>query len=223
MGMVRQGVNGWRRRRCRREVVVAEDGNEPGRGVHQGDGARAARRGRGGSRRGAKAEAHGDQPAAAGPAARRASCSMAGIPSSRRWPTRARRFRRLLATENSARRLVEALGDPARSRPRSCGPTRSAGWSSPDAVHQGLYLEADPLPSPTLDDPAGRRAAARPRPDHRSAQCRRHHPHVPRPSASPPSSRRPATARPPPACWRSPPRAGSSMCRSSSCAISPRH
>ena len=44
----------------------------------------------------------------------------------------------------------------------------------PDAVHQGLLAEADPLDSPDIDEPAaaGHRAGARP--DHRSAQCRRH-------------------------------------------------
>ena len=47
----------------------------------------------------------------------------------------------------------------------------------PDAVHQGLYLEADPLPSPDLDTLERRARRARARPDHRSAQCRRHRPH----------------------------------------------
>ena len=38
------------------------------------------------------------------------------------------------------------------SRRRSCGPTRSPNGLPPDAVHQGLYLEADPLPSPPIEE-----------------------------------------------------------------------
>jgi 23S rRNA (guanosine2251-2'-O)-methyltransferase len=61
-----------------------------------------------------------------------------------------RRFRRLLATENSAKRLAEEFAAlpiaPELVRPDAIG-----RLLEPDAVHQGLYLEADPLPSPTLD------------------------------------------------------------------------
>ncbi|MDJ1157315.1 RNA methyltransferase [Chelatococcus sp. SYSU_G07232] len=58
--------------------------------------------------------------------------------------------RRLFATENALRRLTDALGTlPIEAeivRPDEIG--RRLG---PDAVHQGLLLEADPLPSPTLE------------------------------------------------------------------------
>ncbi|MDQ4136389.1 MAG: RNA methyltransferase [Pseudomonadota bacterium] len=61
-----------------------------------------------------------------------------------------RPVRRLLATENSARRLEEAVPD-LRIRPELVRPGDISRLVEPDAVHQGLYLEADPLPSPTLD------------------------------------------------------------------------
>jgi 23S rRNA (guanosine2251-2'-O)-methyltransferase len=65
-----------------------------------------------------------------------------------------RAFHRLLATENSARRLREELGtlpiEPEIVRPDDINRLVEA-----DAVHQGLYLEADPLPSPTLDTLTG--------------------------------------------------------------------
>ncbi|HEX3443044.1 MAG TPA: 23S rRNA (guanosine(2251)-2'-O)-methyltransferase RlmB [Pseudolabrys sp.] len=63
----------------------------------------------------------------------------------------ARRVRRLLATENAARRLAdEGLGGTA--TPEIVRPTAIAERLLPDAVHQGLYLEADPLPSPDVED-----------------------------------------------------------------------
>ena len=66
-----------------------------------------------------------------------------------------RPLRRLLATENSARRLEEAVPD-LRLRPELVRPGDISRLVEPDAVHQGLYLEADPLPSPTLETlPAG--------------------------------------------------------------------
>jgi 23S rRNA (guanosine2251-2'-O)-methyltransferase len=64
-----------------------------------------------------------------------------------------RNFHRLLATENAARRLTEenvALGvklDMVR-------PDAIEALVGPEAVHQGLYAEADPLPSPALEDVA---------------------------------------------------------------------
>jgi 23S rRNA (guanosine2251-2'-O)-methyltransferase len=64
-----------------------------------------------------------------------------------------RNFHRLLATENAARRLAEenvALGvklDMVR-------PDAIEALVGPEAVHQGLYAEADPLPSPALEDVA---------------------------------------------------------------------
>jgi 23S rRNA (guanosine2251-2'-O)-methyltransferase len=61
-----------------------------------------------------------------------------------------RQVRRLLATENSARRLVEELGETTVPveivRPEAIN--RLVG---PDAVHQGLWLEASLLPSPALE------------------------------------------------------------------------
>lgn len=63
----------------------------------------------------------------------------------------ARRIRRLLATENSARRLTdESVRLPL--TPEIVRPGAIAERLSPDAVHQGLYAEADPLPSPTLEE-----------------------------------------------------------------------
>jgi 23S rRNA (guanosine2251-2'-O)-methyltransferase len=62
-----------------------------------------------------------------------------------------RKIRRLLATENAARRLEEA-GVSLRSPPEIVRPETIAGLLSPDAVHQGLYLETDPLPVPGLDE-----------------------------------------------------------------------
>lgn len=61
-----------------------------------------------------------------------------------------RGVRRLLATENSARRLEEALPE-LRVELELVRPNEISRLVEPDAVHQGLYLEADPLPSPTLE------------------------------------------------------------------------
>jgi 23S rRNA (guanosine2251-2'-O)-methyltransferase len=61
-----------------------------------------------------------------------------------------RRARRLLVTENAAQRLGEALG-ALPIEPTIVRPDEISRLLEPDAVHQGLYLEADPLPSPTLD------------------------------------------------------------------------
>jgi 23S rRNA (guanosine2251-2'-O)-methyltransferase len=62
---------------------------------------------------------------------------------------------RLLATENSARRLEEVLPE-LRIRPELVRPGDISRLVEPDAVHQGLYLEAGPLPAPTLETlPAG--------------------------------------------------------------------
>src|SRR5437660_11972154 len=68
----------------------------------------------------------------------------------------ARRIRRLYATENAARRLAEdgvALPAP----PELVRPDAIVARLPPDAVHQGLLAEADPLPSPELEEiaPAG--------------------------------------------------------------------
>ena len=68
----------------------------------------------------------------------------------------ARHIRRLLATENALRRLREEQV-PLRVEPELVRPPAIAGRLSPDALHQGLLVEADPLPSPALEDiaPAG--------------------------------------------------------------------
>jgi 23S rRNA (guanosine2251-2'-O)-methyltransferase len=58
-----------------------------------------------------------------------------------------RRLHRLLATENSARRLAEEI-PTLPLKPEIVRPDEINRILEPDAVHQGLYLEADPLPSP---------------------------------------------------------------------------
>ncbi|MGU3539689.1 TrmH family RNA methyltransferase [Methylobacterium sp. A54F] len=63
----------------------------------------------------------------------------------------ARRLHRLLATENGIARLREELG-PLRIEPELVRPSAINAVVGADAVHQGLYLEADPLPAPGLDD-----------------------------------------------------------------------
>jgi 23S rRNA (guanosine2251-2'-O)-methyltransferase len=62
----------------------------------------------------------------------------------------ARRIRRLLATENAAGRLArEGVELPV--KPEIVRPDVIARRLSADAVHNGLLVEADPLPSPDLD------------------------------------------------------------------------
>src|SRR5439155_17186740 len=63
----------------------------------------------------------------------------------------ARRIRKLLATENSARRLTEERV-PLPVTPDIVRPSVIAERLSPDAVHQGIYAEADPLPAPALEE-----------------------------------------------------------------------
>jgi 23S rRNA (guanosine2251-2'-O)-methyltransferase len=62
----------------------------------------------------------------------------------------ARSVRKLLATENAARRLSEE-GVASSIKPEVVRPSAIAERLLPDAVHQGLYLETDPLPSPAID------------------------------------------------------------------------
>lgn len=62
----------------------------------------------------------------------------------------ARRIRRLLATENAARRLAEELPE-IEAAPEIVRPGEIDALLEPDAVHQGLYAEADPLPGYELD------------------------------------------------------------------------
>src|SRR5947209_4674399 len=62
-----------------------------------------------------------------------------------------RRIRRLLATENALRRLAdEGIATPI--APEVVRPDALAARLTPDAVHQGLIAEADPLPSPAIED-----------------------------------------------------------------------
>ena len=63
----------------------------------------------------------------------------------------ARRVRRLLATENAARRMSDEGVSP-RVTPKVVRPSAIAERLLPDAVHQGLYLETDPLPSPSIEE-----------------------------------------------------------------------
>jgi 23S rRNA (guanosine2251-2'-O)-methyltransferase len=64
----------------------------------------------------------------------------------------ARRMRKLLATENAARRLADERID---AKPEIVRPDDIAARLPPDAVHQGLYAEADPLPGPPLAELGG--------------------------------------------------------------------
>ena len=61
-----------------------------------------------------------------------------------------RRIRKLLVTENAARRLAEDHID-TRVTPEIVRPNQIDQRLGPDAVHQGLLAEADPLPSPSID------------------------------------------------------------------------
>ena len=61
-----------------------------------------------------------------------------------------RRIRKLLLTENAARRLAEEKID-TRVEPEIVRPSLIDQRLGPDAVHQGLLAEADPLDSPDID------------------------------------------------------------------------
>lgn len=63
----------------------------------------------------------------------------------------ARRIRRILATENAVRRLADD-GIVLPVKPELVRPGIIDARLGPDAVHQGLLAEADPLPSPTVAD-----------------------------------------------------------------------
>jgi 23S rRNA (guanosine2251-2'-O)-methyltransferase len=63
----------------------------------------------------------------------------------------ARRIRRLQATENAIRRLAED-GVTLPVTPELVRPGALAARLTPDAVHQGLLAEADPLASPDVED-----------------------------------------------------------------------
>ncbi|OAF05987.1 23S rRNA (guanosine(2251)-2'-O)-methyltransferase RlmB [Bradyrhizobium centrolobii] len=61
-----------------------------------------------------------------------------------------RRIRKLTLTENAARRLAEENIE-TRVEPEIVRPQEIDRLLSPDAVHQGLLAEADPLPSPAIE------------------------------------------------------------------------
>ena len=61
-----------------------------------------------------------------------------------------RRFHRLLATENALARLKETLPELP-IEPEIVRPSAIDRLLGPDAVHQGLYAEAEHLEAPTLD------------------------------------------------------------------------
>jgi 23S rRNA (guanosine2251-2'-O)-methyltransferase len=63
----------------------------------------------------------------------------------------ARRIRRLMATENAIRRLADD-GVALPVKPELVRPDDIDIRLGPDAVHQGLLAEADPLPSPALSE-----------------------------------------------------------------------
>jgi 23S rRNA (guanosine2251-2'-O)-methyltransferase len=63
----------------------------------------------------------------------------------------ARQIRRLLVTPNGARRLEE-LGLKPAIAPEIVRPEEIDRELPPDAVHQGVLAEADPLPAPALED-----------------------------------------------------------------------
>ncbi|WP_234679015.1 23S rRNA (guanosine(2251)-2'-O)-methyltransferase RlmB [Bradyrhizobium monzae] len=62
-----------------------------------------------------------------------------------------RQIRKLTLTENAARRLADENID-TRIAPEIVRPQDIDRLLSPDAVHQGLLAEADPLPSPDIED-----------------------------------------------------------------------
>src|SRR6201985_224832 len=61
-----------------------------------------------------------------------------------------RRFKKLILTENAARRLAEE-NIPTRITPEIVRPNEIDRLLTPDAVHQALLAEADPLPSPDIE------------------------------------------------------------------------
>jgi 23S rRNA (guanosine2251-2'-O)-methyltransferase len=72
-----------------------------------------------------------------------------------------RRLLRLLATENAARRLEGAIA-ARKIEPEPASPRDLDNMLGPDTVHQGVLLEVEPLPEPSLDDLARRAAAGAP-------------------------------------------------------------
>jgi 23S rRNA (guanosine2251-2'-O)-methyltransferase len=62
-----------------------------------------------------------------------------------------RQIRKFLATANAARRLSEDGVVPSIA-PEIVRPSQIADRLMPDALHQGLYLEADALPAPAVEE-----------------------------------------------------------------------
>ena len=80
-----------------------------------------------------------------------------------------RKVRKIIATENAARRLTdEGLTLPGDAGDRAAR-TRSRRGSRPTPCINGLLVEAEPLPALELEDLARRRHRAGARPDHRPA------------------------------------------------------
>lgn len=71
-------------------------------------------------------------------------------PVSQALANEARGLHRLLATENGILRLKEELGE-FRITPELVKPSAINALLGPDAVHQGLYLEAEHLPAPAIE------------------------------------------------------------------------
>jgi 23S rRNA (guanosine2251-2'-O)-methyltransferase len=65
-----------------------------------------------------------------------------------------RRIRKFLVTDNAARRLADE-GIASTVAPEIVRPSQIADRLMPDALHQGLYLEADPLPAPAVEEIPG--------------------------------------------------------------------
>jgi 23S rRNA (guanosine2251-2'-O)-methyltransferase len=63
----------------------------------------------------------------------------------------ARRIRRIMATENAARRLTEE-GVRTKTSPEIVRPEAIARLLNADAVHNGLWIEADPLDAPDISE-----------------------------------------------------------------------
>src|SRR6201985_3143872 len=61
-----------------------------------------------------------------------------------------RRIKKLILTENAARRLADE-NIATRIAPEIVRPSEIDRLLTPDAVHQGLLVEADPLPSPDVE------------------------------------------------------------------------
>lgn len=66
-----------------------------------------------------------------------------------------RTIRRVLATENAARRLAEVIS-ARKISPEPASPRDLDNMLGADTVHQGVLLEAEPLPEPSLDELARR-------------------------------------------------------------------